>query len=395
MFTHHAGFIRFLREVSMVRYPVCVVVGALLLFLIGCSGFDSTQVLVHPDTITTSSTFDVVLVDVFMQLDSNTTISNKVERDSLHLLVGMPASWNVVSAQFVVIRDMKNEQMLALQNDTLDEQAVAALVQKYQAQATALPADALLSSAIAGKTINAHDLSNEEEVAVDVGKVAAWKGFGAPVNIVLEKGSKPDTVVSIDSAVAFFTQSDTAGSDSIKAQIELGKALGLVPDSIGISIVPIALLLKIQAGPAEGTDTLYYFTKTGEMNQEPNQMLSAIPEMADLETGDMAFVPIKVISAAGVINGRLPFNSSAVSAVSDLSTGTVRIDMGNMGRQQASVGIYSLQGNLVRTLTPAAFANSIVWNGADERGNKVRSGSYLLRIAGTTGSVVRNVQLVR
>ncbi|MBN1576492.1 MAG: hypothetical protein JW913_08070 [Chitinispirillaceae bacterium] len=382
----------------MLRNPVNVVASALFAFLIGCSGFDSSQIMVHPDSAVVSSTFDMALVNVFMYIDSSTTISNKIERDSLHLLVGMPESWNVVGARFVVVRDLKSEQMLALESGELDDQALAALLQQYQSQAVALPADDALPAAISGRAITAHDQSNEAEVSVDVGDVEVWKGFGAPVDIVYEKGGKPDTVIPLDSAMAFLGESDTTGSDSLMSQIAALEAFGIsVPDSIGVCIVPVAMFLKIQAGPQEGDDTLYYFTKTGKMNQAPSAVITVMmPEMADLETGDMVYVPMKLTSAAGVTGSRARFTQSAMKIVADRATGTVRIDLGAVNLNPPSINIFSLQGNLVRTLTPAApAAGSIVWDGADARGNRVGSGSYLVRIAGDDGSMAHRVQLVR
>ncbi|MBN1307534.1 MAG: hypothetical protein JXA18_06435, partial [Chitinispirillaceae bacterium] len=337
------------------------------------------------------------LVNVFMYIDSSATISKKIERDSLHLLVGMPESWDVVEAQFVVVRDLGNQQMLALESGGLDEQTVAALLQQYKSQAIDLPTDASLPSAINGKTIKAHDQSNEEDVPVDVDDVEVWQGFGAPADIVLEKGDEPDTVISLDSAVAIFEGFD-AISDSDLVEIEELKNNSLfdLNDSIGICIVPVAIFLKIQTGDQEGNDTLYYFTKTGKMNQAPSTIITILaPEMADIETGDMVYAPVTVTSGARVKGDRARFAHPAAKVIADRTTGTVRIDLGAGNRHPVSIDIHAIQGTLVRSLTPAVAAGSILWDGADAQGNRVRSGSYLVRITDSKGSVAHNVQLIR
>jgi len=383
----------------MARYPACVAGCALFAALIGCSGFDSTQLVMHPDTTAASSTFDVALVNIYMLLDTGVTISHKVERDSLHLLVGLPETWDVTEAATIPVRDITIEQMLALKSGSIDATALAALVQQYRPQAAALSPDASLPTAINGKTITAHGKDGKTKVAVNANDVKQWKGFSAPVNIILEKGSKPDTIAPLDSVMAFaasvgLLDDATAGNIAALKQSKLFK----FPDSMGIAIVPIAVFLKVKAGIGAGSATLYYFTKTDSMKLPSTSGVpssSLFSDVSKMDKGDMVTTTVTVVDAVGIRGGRLPFDASALTVVADRATGSVRIDFEKPNSLRTSVDIYSLEGNLVRTITRAAHATTIVWNCAGERGNKVHSGTYLVRIADPAGSLTRKVQIVR
>ena len=66
----------------MVRYLFSLCLSALFVVFIGCSGFDSTQILLHPESAKPEATIDVALVDLFIYLASGSTIPETVERDT-------------------------------------------------------------------------------------------------------------------------------------------------------------------------------------------------------------------------------------------------------------------------------------------------------------------------
>jgi hypothetical protein len=375
--------------------------------LIGCSGFDTTQVLIHPKEVKPSATFDVALVNIFTFLDSSSTISNKIVRDSLHLLVGLPESWNVTGATMVVASDMNGDQLFALQNSLLDEQAIAGVVQQYQSKAIDLPNDAALSSQIQGDTIAAHNQAGGgQDIDVIANKVKLWKGFSAPVNIVLEKGTKPDTLFQFDSAISLASTTGLIDDSTVAtiATIRNNPFLSsLLPDTVGITMVPVVLFLKIQAGSIEENDTLYYFSKTGMMNPPPSAIIGLTasfapqmaPQLSALEYGDMTYMPISVKNDASALRTmHSVLSPSEIKAVTDGSGSMVRIELGNLNRQQTVASIYSLQGSLVASLV-ANGGSSIRWNGTDIRGNRVPAGSYIIRVGDGLHRTALGIHLIK
>ncbi|MBN1760688.1 MAG: hypothetical protein JW863_20335 [Chitinispirillaceae bacterium] len=374
--------------------------------LIGCSGFDSTQVLVHPDTLTTSGTVDIALVNLYTYIDTaGSVISKDITRDSLHLLVGIPESWEVSEVKTAVVDDMNTSDLLALQTSLVDEQMAAGLLAQYLASAVDATADDGVASALAGTPVDAHGASGDGTLSVAVEDLEQAKGFSVPVNITIEKGSKADTTLALDSMIAF-VQGTGMVPDSVMQSVTelLNYPLLKKPDSVGIVMVPVIVFLKITAGSTEGNDTLYYFTKTGAMDQEPSSIISTIallsPDMAPMltgiESGDMTFMPVTVVDAAGTVSerGRVSFSGTRVTA--DRTTGTVRINPGTVIPENALVSVYSLQGNLITTLGPCQVAgSSILWHGTDRSGRRVGEGTYLFRIADKTSSQVFTAALMR
>jgi hypothetical protein len=385
----------------MVRNISVTAVALSLAFLIGCSGLDSTQVLVHPETAAPSATIDVALVNLYMYIDTaGSIVSKNITRDSLHLLVGMSASWEVTEAKMAVVNDLTANELFALQNNLADPQAVAGLLTKYRTSATALGADDALAGKLAGDPVMAHGPGTDEDIPVAINTIPKVNGFGAPVSIKITKGSRADTTFALDSVLAFIEDAGLV-TDSTMATINSVLAIPGVkkPDSLGFVMVPVVIYLKLKAGGQEGADTLYYFTKTGSMNQAPSPFVAWVPSMkpmlTSLETGDMAFVPITVSSAAATRIRQADRLFRKVTAATDPASGTVRIDLGSSAAAFPVISIYSLQGNLVTDLGPQSGGRNVVWNGIDGRGNRVTNGTYLIRIAGVNGSVVRRVQLMK
>jgi hypothetical protein len=371
-----------------------------LTLLVGCSGFDSTEMFMHPDTVAASSSYDAVLINLYTYIDTSTTISKQVKRDSLHLLVGMSESWDVLGARMVAVKDMKPDQLLALQSGAVDEVAIAGLFQKYAAQAVDVPADAVLAAKLKGQTISAHTTGADTKVNVAVDKVAQWKGFSAPVNIVFEKGDKPDTIVPLDSAISFAIGSGLM-PDSTAASIAALKNNPLIkmPDTIGISVVPIVIFLKIKVGTAIGNDTLFCFTKTDSMNPKPSAQLSAVallanmPALGKMEAGGMVYAPVTVRNGAAVTHAGTSFVNERMTARFDKATGAVRLNLGNFDLAGAKVGIYTLQGTLLATLLPRTAR--IEWNGRDAHGCPVSAGTYFVRLSNASAKVTGSFQITR
>jgi len=375
----------------MVRKLFIALSTVALVVLVGCSGFDTNQVIIHPEQVKPSTSFNVALVNIYTYLSMDSVLTADVKRDSLHLLVGLPASWNVESATMVVADDMTTTQLIGMQENALDQQALAALLIKYASKMVTLPANALLAAKVSGDTIAAHDQASGAEIPVAIDDVSQWKGFSAPVNILLAAGSKPDTMIAMDSITGLAGSEDTSLSDITSS--------GLMPEEVGVTMIPVIVLLNVKAGPGEGTDTLYYFSKTGAMNPPASAISALLPDaeskeqLAAMEAGSMSFVPITVSAAAAVAGDRATDTRAKVTAVSNRIDGSVVFELGTFSTEKSLISIYSLQGSLVASVAPQAQTS--VWNGCDLRGNRLPAGAYVARIGRGASSQSLRVQLMQ
>lgn len=369
----------------MLPYALGFLFGSFMVILFnGCNGFDATLLMNHPDTTIVSSTFDVALVNAYMYFDSSSTILKDVERDSLHMFVGLPETWDIVSASIVVIRDWDTFKIDEFNIDSINRHYLAESTLTYLPQPTPLLSDTSRPSALSGKTITGYNRRGEG-ITINADEIEVWKSYSAPVNILLEKDHAHDIVFPFDSTLTFALNTGLI-PDSIASTIEMLSKSGFftIPEKIGISVRPIILFLNIQTGSQPCTDTLYYFTKTGSMNPKTSSMVtllsSFVPEIATIEKGGMTYTPITAISPVGVNSIRSNTVTSKITIITGHSMNPMHINLGNTNRYNALINIYSLKGNLIRTLTTTELSNSIIWNGNDTKGKRVGSGSYIIRI---------------
>ena len=80
-----------------------------------------------------------------------------------------------------------------------------------------------------------------------------------------------------------------------------------------------------------------------------------------------------------------------------LGSGAISFEVAE-GRSTASVRIYDVAGRLVRELVSrdlAAGPHDFVWNGKDDRGSTVASGSYLVQMRAGNFAASRKITLVK
>ena len=369
----------------MKRFFTGITVTLMLTVLIGCGGYDTNQILVHPESVKPSQPIDVTLMNIFSYMANGTTIEEDVVRDSLHLLVGIPATWQVHEVKMAVVKDLFAGVLSGLSENT-DDTAFNAMMQQYQAQALPVPTDGGVATALSGKTFSADDESSGNSVDVTVGTAPTWAGFSAPVNIVLAKDSKPDTVINTDSMLTMASDLGVM-DDSIQQQIDAFKALGVIPDSIGISMVPIIVYLKLQAGSQEAEDNLYYYSKTGSLSFESSGGMDI-----SIDSGGMSFASISVSNSAAAITALPRIYQDNQISIKQIN-GNVTIIMTNVVNSGAKVGIYTLNGDLVRTIHATTDQHTILWNGTDISGARVGAGIYLVHVTDKNGSYSASVRM--
>jgi len=111
------------------------------------------------------------------------------------------------------------------------------------------------------------------------------------------------------------------------------------------------------------------------------------PEWVDLLFGG-GFVPVEDLPAPLALHGAAPNPFNPATSIAFTLAEPGRVDL----------SIYALDGRLVRTLTSetlSAGRHSEMWNGRDERGLSVPSGSYVVRLRGQGQSVATKVMLLQ
>jgi len=111
-------------------------------------------------------------------------------------------------------------------------------------------------------------------------------------------------------------------------------------------------------------------------------MIRAIVEGAIVENGE-GTVPV---TGASIRNYPNPFNPET----------TIELSMEKAG--EASIKIYNLKGQLVKTLldeTVAQGTTTRVWNGTDEQGNAVTSGVYFYKLQTADKTITQKMILMK
>lgn len=366
----------------MVRGILYTVFCALLIAgAVGCSGFDKTSVLVHPTTATTADTIDVALVNLYTYISSGSTVLSTVKRDSLHLLAGLPASWEILSAGMYSARDLTATELLALQSAGSIVSAAAGSLASYAAKMVPLPSNNNWVATIKSRTIPAHDKSNGATISVDAKKVGNWQGFAAPIDLTLAQSSPVDTMLPMDSVLAMVEQTGMASASSVATAKQ---QLRLLPgfDSVGVIMVPIVLFLKVKTAAVAGTDTLYYYTKTAAIPAENIDTLNGL--VPDPDRGDMVYVPITLGTTKVALQPVKAAVSNGLSITIDHKKRTVQVAVSGVVKSHTgTINIYSLQGSLVKTVVLSTRGIAL-WDGTDMQHHALRSGGYLVTCAGCT-----------
>lgn len=356
-------------------------------FLVGCSGFDTTQVLVHPDEIEGSSTFDVALVNVYTLPDTAVTFTNNVLRDSLHVLVGLPADWSVVSASMSVVKTMTFRELMALQANNVSEAELALQLIEVQKNAVQIPADALLTEQIKNRKIMAHDQTGDAPShEASFASADLWHGFSAPVNLTFEKGTAPDTVMPVDSAAKIAATLGMIDTSSAKVIYGTQKTWP-IPDTIGLSMIPVMVFLKVKAPAMVTSDTLYYFTKSGKIATATSPFVSLIgikdtalsKKVASLEFGEMCYVPVRATQSSGLGRSAGLAESRLSPQVMQFADGSVRIHSNVASEMVGKAQIFTVTGLLIAEVDGSKDA-VYQWNGNDNHQNRVAAGTYICTI---------------
>ena len=134
------------------------------------------------------------------------------------------------------------------------------------------------------------------------------------------------------------------------------------------------------------TFSYFYQLTTFDLDGNESTMLTRTSAAAIPEAGPIAVNGGRPLRFALEQNAPNPFNP----------TTTIRLSLAEAGQTQ--LDIYSMNGQLVRTLvngTMNAGNHELVWNGTDAVGNQIGSGVYLYRLTSGDNVQVRRMVLIR
>jgi len=337
--------------------------------LIGCSS-DRCAVIDHPSEVQADSTFDVVLTNFFVNGSPSATVMTAANRDSIHIAAGVPSGWDVLSASYCV--DTSFNIATVLRSSTPDTAALYTQLATYLTSITPMTPDAPLQDAMTGRTIKSHDNTNKTTVSVNTSNIDKWVGFSAPVNIVLAAGTKQDTTMPKADLLKILGAN---GVDT--AALKTSQPLLTYITTVGFTVIPVVITLKVKASADAVNDTLYYYSKSA-------QMLSA-SSTETIDIGDMVYVPVSIVAAAVK---RSAIRTIGQNVVLSKNSSGIAVQFTNSSPSQ-SVAIYNMNGTLVERI--GAVNGTAQWNAS----GRFAAGTYVARIANGKQVATEQISITR
>ncbi len=344
---------------------------AALWFIAGCSA-DKAELISQPGTAKPGDTISVVLSDIYVIVSTTASTTTAYERDSLHVVFGIPAGWELLSADYYLASGLKINQITSIASDsTLLTGLLTDSLAVYQARETPLAPDPSWSSYFVNKTMYAHDFGTDS-IPVNVDSVSQWVSFGAKIGLSYPKGTAMDTSYAVSSLPI-----DTS---SIPAAVKI--LYGSVK-TIWVKTVPIVCFARMVTGPQADSVNLYYFTKT---NSLPSSAVTLIP---DFDKGDLTYAPITLSTGNAVRNNSASPTAFGALRIRAGAGETTVFEISDQGK--AELSICDMTGQTVRRFNVrSALAQTVTWDGTTSGGVRVKAGMYIARLEtqGQAGSLV-------
>jgi hypothetical protein len=324
----------------------------------GCT-LDSLVVLRHPGSVPVGETFQVGAVNVILDVSSAQSAADSVFRDSLHVGVGLPSGWTVVSAKAcpaphfrpakASVNDLDTNKRNQLLLDTLDA---------CEGRAVPLTPDSGVRAFLAGRTIRVpaspESLGTSFNIKPDT--VPNWFGFGGRIEVHIPAGSPADTIM------------DSTDSPAIH-------------EPTAFKALPVYVYLTLQAGPRDTAVRLLYFSKTGRLDT------AGIRNNTNLDKGALVYHPLVVTSPVSAAPRSAASGFRWVSggpSIRRAASGllTLRLPPAASGATgRGGLEVLSASGARLRSWSAPALGASgeVQWDGTDAAGRPLRAGRYLLR----------------
>jgi hypothetical protein len=351
---------------------------AALLMYAGCS-VDMSAIFDHPDQIKPGNSFPVKLGNIYMYMTNGSEAMFAAIRDSLHVLIGTPEGWEVEEVKFYIADHWK---IITMSQDVMDSTELLRMLEDslavFETRAEAMSGGVSDPVPLAGQIFEASSMDGSETDSVEVDEVAQWYAFGAPANILIQPGRRMDTVFVV--------------ADSLIDTVDTTTPVSI--DTLGMTAIPITIYARLKAASTNGTDTLYYYTKTGALpTNEPVDTTDMMAMLAAADLGSMSYAVIEVTpdAAARETAGRSMVLRAGPypNPFTDKVTLELAEDMGTLGGAQ----VYSIRGDLIAGLEPRG--GRIVWDGVCSDGSRAAPGAYYVRVRHENGVFSAKVNLAR
>jgi hypothetical protein len=360
---------------KVLRTKKCVrplALGLVAAALAGCT-LDSVIVLKHPASVPKGGTFAVGAVDLILDVTGSQTPPDSIFRDSIHVGVGLPAGWEVLSAKACAAPHFRPAKASINNLDTnLRNQLLLDTLGACEARAFALSEDAGVRPFLLGRNIRVsaspESLGTRFNLRPDT--VPRWMGFSGRIEVRVPAGQAADTVVA-----------DTS----------------LAEDTTALKVLPVYVYLTLKAPEADTTVRLLYFSKTGPLDT------AGIGDGTNQDRGSLVYRPITVGGPVALrsrparagLAGLSHFRFSSGHHV--LSLPAAAAGPGS-GEAWSRLEVRGSGGAVVRSWPAEALRGgaSIVWDGTDQGGRALPSSRYVLILSGSRGPLlVRPFPLLR
>ncbi len=359
----------------MIRFLNVSFVSTLFMFLLAGCSIDRVEIISHPSQTKPGDTIDVVFTSVYAYAINSSSSLFGTSRDSLHVLIGKPSEFKIVSLGFYK-SDFSIINML--KDNAIPEEELAESLAVFAGRQQPMIADTNLANAFAGRTVPAHNGDITEEINTD--DVDLWSGFSSKIDINIPAMSQLDTALSLEAAMSIAKE---AGFPFDSTMLD---AFSVEVDTIGMTVYPIFLFARIATASLQGNFRLYYYGKTGPLPS---------PEASeDNDRGDnMAFTSL-VLSETSVLNSVFRGSQKSIRAYPNPFREKVQIDLRSLNSSDVKIEIYSVGGNLIKKLTPGK-TSQMFWDGKDKSGTAVSPGAYLIRVIDGKNILSRKVDYIK
>lgn len=329
-------------------------------FLSACT-LDSLVVLKHPASVPRGGTFAVGAVSLILDVTDSRAPADSIFRDSIHVGVGLPAGWEVLSAKACAAPHFRPAKASINGLDTnRRNQLLLDTLGACESRAVALAEDAGVKPFLLGRNIrvSASPESLGTRFSLRPDTVPQWVGFGGRIEVRVPAGQAADTI----------------------------------RDTSALKALPVYVYFTLKASEADTVVRLLYFSKTGALDTNG---LGAGKE----DRGSLVYRPIMVGSPVAVRSRPAPGDGAGLSHFR-FSSGhhvlTLPGERPEAGEAWSRLEVRTSAGYVARAWTGAALRGaSIAWDGKDRAGRMLPSGRYVLVLSGRGRVLARPFPLLR
>lgn len=332
--------------------------------LLGGCTLDSVIVLKHPASVPRGETFAVGAVDIILDAASSAATADSIHRDSIHVGVGLPAGWEVLSAKVCAAPHFRPAKASVNLLDTnLRNRLLHDSLDACESRAVALAEDAGVRTFLLGRNLNVNaspdSLGRRFNLRTDT--VPQWVGFGGLIDVRVPAGQAADTIL----------------------------------DTTAFKALPVYVYFTLKApAAADTTVRLLYFSKTGKLDT------TGFGGGANQDRGALVYRPITVGSPVALRSRPARGGRGGLSHLR-LAPGEHVLALPSPhpepGEVWSGLEVRTSGGAVLRSWPGEALhgASSLAWDGKDQSGRALPSGRYVLILSGSRRTLAIPFPLLR